>query len=233
MPAGKAGVVAGAVWIERLPHAVNIRSLRQWTKPGTRRLAVDEIKELRETLRFAFSRYRIDCRRLQQTPTERRQTIRKIGTAAQRFAKTPNWSWADKLLFNLDTDRSADTIIRRHLGVAGKDWLLFKKGLRDVVAVSAPPNKYLPTVRQLANIDLNALAPLGGRWRDPGLPGLVATLVPIWKRVTGRTAGLVSVGKDCETKKCLFANWLGEMLGKIGIRPPPVGRVVDIVRAEN
>jgi hypothetical protein len=119
------------------------------------------------------------------------------------------------------------------LGVAGKDWLLFKKGLRDVVAVSAPPNKYLPTVRQLANIDLNALAPLGGRWRDPGLPGLVATLVPIWKRVTGRTAGLVSVGKDCETKKCLFANWLGEMLGKIGIRPPPVGRVVDIVRAEN
>ena len=105
-----------------------------------------------------------------------------------------------------------------------------KRGLVNVVAVSAPPDDCLLGVAELARFDVNVLVPASGRWPDPALANLVAALEPMWCRVTGRTAGLVSKDKDGEAKTCPFAEWLGELI-EVGFCRPPVGRVVDIVRA--
>ena len=71
---------------------------------------------------------------------------------------------------------------------------------------------------------------MGGCFPDPGLANAIANLVPIWKRVTGRTAGPISVDRVGDRKKCPFADWLAEMHGLFGVAHPPVGRVLDIVR---
>ncbi len=87
----------------------------------------------------------------------------------------------------------------------------------------------LPIVKILANIEINVLTPGSGRWPDPALANLIAGLEPIWRRVTGRTAALISKEKGCLTQ-CAYADWLRELLEKIGLPGPPVGLVVEVVR---
>jgi hypothetical protein len=118
-----------------------------------------------------------------------------------------------------------------YLGRRGHNWIQFKKDLRDVYARGAQPDVCITVACDLANLDVNTLAPGPGRWPDPGLAQLVTGLAPVWEKVTGRTAKVVSVDKECSRKACQFADWLGTMHEIMGLSRPPVGRILDIVRA--
>ena len=90
---------------------------------------------------------------------------------------------------------------------------------------------WLPRIEVLAKLDVEALVPIRARWPDPALAPLVVRLTPIWCRVTGRSADLTQDDKAGDTKKCLFAKWLGDLFADMDLQRPPVGRVVDIVRS--
>lgn len=92
---------------------------------------------------------------------------------------------------------------------------------------------WLPRIGILAQLNVEDMVPIRERLPDPGLANLIADLEPIWCRVTGRTAALVSKDKEGGSKQCPFADWLGKLLKKAGLPRPPTGRVVDIVRSKN
>ncbi len=244
-----------------LSHAVNVRSLRRWAKRRTPPppLTVPKLRECRRLLRKLVSIYRIACATPQPTATERRRTLRKIKTAARRFIESPKKLWADKLLDYLAAaDVNTSSILYHEIfshGHSWKDLMAMKRQLRVLFSPSIYPDESLASahavsrasmdrikafcmggvliVRVLADIELNILVPGSGRWPDPALANLVVGLEPIWYRVTGRTAALISKDKEGELKKCPFADWLGDLLESIGWQRPPVWRVVDIVRSKN
>lgn len=240
MPAGKAGVTGGVAWAKRVHFGVNVRSMRRYAKPRTPALTVAELREHRRALRFTFKIYSIDCANQAPTATERRNALTKIKTPARRLADERSWSSADTLLTTLDTaDLDARRLVYRQLTKKGLDPLQFKKTLRNWHILSSFPEDCLPVVDELANLDVEDLVPAAGRFPDPGLAKAVAALVPIWKRVTGRaarptsvgTAALRSAGMERDQKKHPFADWLSEMHALLEVAQPPVGRIVDIVRA--
>jgi hypothetical protein len=116
------------------------------------------------------------------------------------------------------------------LTTKGHEPFHLKRKLRHWTIGSSVDDVTIAATKVLANLDVEALAPVGGRFPDPGLAQLVASLIPVWGKVTRRTAGLISIDKEGEKKKCPFGDWLGEMHDLLGVRRPLVGRVVDIVR---
>ncbi len=181
--------------------------------------------------------------------------LEKIKTAAGNFIKRGNKLWADRLLDYLDeADLDTRSILYREVASHGYNStavIAMKRELADLFCPSIYPDESLPiagavsrasmdrivafvtgafsVVRVLANIEVNVLVPASGRWPDPALANLVAGLEPTWRRVTGRTAALISKEKGCLTQ-CAYADWLGELLEKIGLPGPPVGLVVEVVR---
>jgi hypothetical protein len=131
----------------------------------------------------------------------------------------------------LDTpDLDARKLAYGQLTARGHTPLQLKRTLRHwPTAPRFPESGAVEAASDLANLDIDALAPVGGRFPDPGLAKLVVSLVSNWETVTGRTARLVSVEKGVR-KKCPFADWLAEMHDLLGVPRPPVGRVIDIVR---
>jgi len=231
MPAGKAAVAGGTLLILPLPYGVNIRSMRRHSKPNAQTLSVSELKNYRKALRFAFKIYRIDCARPAPTGTERQKTLGAIKSAARRFADSGKPLWADRLLTALDTpDLDARRLAYRALQAKGYPPIEVKRMLVDVYARHASPDACLLPARALADIEIAELSPTGGRFPDPGLAKLVTALIPVWERVTGRTAGLTSVDEVGDQKTSRFAAWLCEQCSLLEIELPPVGRVVDIVR---
>ena len=231
MPAGKAAVKGGLAWAKPLHLGVSVRSMRRYSKPKTPALLVDGLRECRKALRLTFKIYNIDCAKVAPTATERRKTLNKIKTAARRLRKDKSWLSAGELLTALDTpDRDARTLAYGQLSAKGYLPLQFKKRLRDWPGLSSFPEDCLPALTELAALDVEALVPVGGRFPDPGLANAVARLIPIWKKVTGRTAGPISADFVGDRKKYPFADWLAEMHGLLGVAQPPVGRVLDIVR---
>lgn len=232
MPAGKAAVTGGLAWAKRrtLHFGVSVRSMRRYSKPTTPTLTGDGLKECREALRFIFKIYNIDCANIAPTGTERRKALNKIKITARRLSDDKSWTSAGELLTALDTpDLDARKLVYRQLSAKGHDPLQFKKMLRNWRILSPFADDWLPVLIELATLDVEALVPAGGRFPDPGLATAVANLVPIWKRVTGRTAGPISADRVGDRKKCPFAEWLAEMHGLLGVPQPPVGRVLDIV----
>ena len=230
---GKAAVSCGLAWSTRrsLPFGINIRSMRGYSKSATPKLTVAELRECRQNLRFAFRIYAIDCANSAPTATERRKTLAKIKTAARRLDNDRTWASAGELLTALDTrDLDARKLVYAQLAANGCDPLLFKKTLLNWSIRSPFPSDCSSVVSELSNLHVEALVPARGRFPDPGLAKAVAALVPIWKKVTSRTAGLISQDREGERKKCPFASWLVEMHGLLDVAQPPVGRVVDIVR---
>jgi hypothetical protein len=258
MPAGRPGISGGHAWARPLSHAVSVRSLRRRAKGGTQPLNAQEVREYRRLLRKLVAIYRIACVTPQPTSTERRRTLGKIKTAAERFLKTSRQLWADKLLDHLDSaDVNTRSILNREIishGHKSNALVAMKRELRGLFSPSVYPDEIglapgvvsramkdraesfwiggRSVVQVLANIEIEALVPGSGRWPDPPLANLVAGLEPIWCRVTGRTAALVSDDKELDTTKCPFAEWLGDLLESIGRQRLPVGRVVDIVRSK-
>ena len=231
MPAGKLAAVAGPVWTKRLPYGVNVRAMRSHRPTKTPRPRPDAaaLKKWRQTLRYAFDRYRVDFGRVHPTATELRESLLRIGVAAQRYAMAGDMKWADRLLGYLDGGSNAATLIRREIGISGPDWLGFKRQLRAVYAVHAAPRESIDVARRIAGIDTEKYAPERGPWRDPALFRLVSVLAPLWEEITGRTAAQSTVDRIEESKEFRFAAWLAEMHALIGVPNPPAGRVLDIV----
>lgn len=240
MPAGRAAVTGGVAWVKRralrsdVHFGVNIHSMRRYAKRGVAAVSGSELRlrQIRKDLRWAFRIYRIDCARATPTMTERRKALSRIKKAAELLDLYRNPSAVDDLLTALDTpDFDARKLAYRQLSGKGYKPLQFKNALRHwPKAPRFPESDAFAAARDLADLQIEALAPAGGLFRDPGLANLVLRVVPIWERVTGRTAGPVSVDKEGDKKKCPFADWLAEMHDLLGVPSPRVGRVVVIVR---
>ena len=230
MPAGKLGISGTPEWRSWLPYKINVRSLRCRAKAGALPLTIQEVRQIRSLLRNSIWRYRNSHKTGQPTATERRKTLRKIRTAAARFAATGKRSWANKLLDQIEAaELDVIQILMDQVNRIGQRWSPMKKNLQLTAAVSTiKADACLPGVYALAAMDVGALVPKEGRWRDPALATMVAALEPSWRRITGRTAGLVSVDKGI-AKDCPFAHWLGDMIEAVGGQRPAVSRVADIV----
>lgn len=223
MPAGRAAVTGGVAWVKRralrsdVHFGVNIHSMRRYAKRGVAAVSGSELRQIRKDLRWAFRIYRIDCARATPTMTERRKALSRIKKAAELLDLYRNPSAVDDLLTALDTpDFDARKLAYRQLSGKGYKPLQFKNALRHwPKAPRFPESDAFAAARDLADLQIEALAPAGGLFRDPGLANLVLRVVPIWERVTGRTAGPVS-DKEGDKKKCPFADWLAEMHDLLG-----------------
>jgi hypothetical protein len=253
VPAGRAAVLGGQGFVGPLTYAVSVRSLRRCAKGDAPALTVEELREVRATLRHALCRYRVERATQIPTPTTRRRMLGRIGVAAERLLKAPATAlrggtfvgqrlWANKLLDALQApDLSTRMILDRHLRKRGHDWAQLNRSLKNA-AVSLPPRSsaaetappFLLALHALADIEVDGLAPTGARFPDPPLVPLVATLAPLWCQVTGRTAGPITELSarviSGESKRHPFAGWVAEMIGACGMSPPSPGRVGDIVR---
>ena len=233
MPSGRLSAGAGrGAWTKQLHFGVNLRSLRllRSTRKSPAHLSSASIRRSREILREAFKRAQVDFAREHPTPTELRERLSKVATAARRYAKSGDLKWADMLLGYLDDDRDAAQKIRQKIEISGLEWIGFKKELRDVYARHASSDKSIGVARQIAAIEIGALVPQSGPWPDPALFALVLILAPVWTEITGRTAAPVSADATGDKKVFPFARWLEGMLGLLDLPLPPDGRVLDIVR---
>jgi hypothetical protein len=234
MPAGKIAVSGGVGPLLYLPYGVSINSMRpRYAKQGVNPPDCQEIQHLRRYLRDTFKLYALDCRRSPPTATERRQALRRIKAAAERVVSMPNSATAGHLLTALETpDLDARKLVYRPLTAAGHNPLQFKRRLRHWTIASPADHDVIGSAMVLANLDVEALVPVGGRFPDPSLAHLVTSLIPIWTKITGRTAGLIKADLVGDAKECPFADWLGEMHDLLGAARPPLGRVIDIVRIQ-
>jgi len=261
VPTGRPGISRGHAWALPLPDSVNLESLRRWTRPGKMPLATSELQQCQRFLRDLFNQYRIACATPQPTATEQRRVLRRIRTTAARFLKTLTPESANRLLDCLgEVDMNTKSLLYRHISSAADpkarsalirmnrelmglwsplSWNELPPSTEAIIRVLKPRlevfAKYLPILKSLANIEVNELVPGSGRWPDPPLANLVAGLLPIWQRVTGRPGGFVSRYDkgvvDANQQRCDFAEWLGALLRNDGWAAPPIGGVVDILRA--
>ena len=232
MPAGKIALSGGVGPLSYIPYGVSVRSLRRRARPHVPIPSCQEVQGLRRYLRDTFKIYALDCGTAAPTATERRKTLRGIKNSAALLIAEPNLQNAHALLKALESrDSDALSMAYRALTAGGHEpfWQL-KRRLRHWSMNSPIDPEAVTAACALASIDVEALVPVSGRFSDPGLALLVATLVPTWESVTGRTAGLVSIDKEGDAKKCPFADWLGEMHGFLGIPRPSTWQVADIVR---
>jgi len=243
--AGKIAVRGGVAPQPYVHFGISIRALRRYKMRRTAIPDCTEVKKLRIKLRSAFRRYMIDCATIAPTATERRKALARIKTSAARLASIPNRPNAWVLLDALDTpDLGARHLVYRALRTRAGP---FKRSLRNwriaspadpavESSVEAPATaedpEVMSAIQTLAGLDIEALVPASGRFPKPALAHLVAALVPVWKGVTGRKAsglGTHYIG-GLESKTCLFADWLGELHGLIGLPPPSLWSIVDIVK---
>jgi hypothetical protein len=241
MPAGKLGATAGSVWSRGLDgdvimrsslcYGVSMRSLRPyWSKRKAKEQPdIASTKEWRRRLREAFRRYLRDCGRYHPTATELRKSLNEIATAAARFAASGKRNSADKLLKHLESDRNAETIVRRAIWSHDLDWPGFKTELRNLYATGGLAENSFDVASRIAGIDVVSLVPESGSWRDPALFRLVSVLAPLWEEITGRTAAQSTADRIEDLKEFRFATWLAEMHAVIGVPNPPAGGVLDIV----
>jgi len=243
MPAGKLGAIAGSVWTRRLDgdvimrsslhYGVSVRSLKPYRSARTAKKQPDaaSIKGWRKRLRDAFQLYLVDRGRYHPTATELRKSVSEIVRLARRFMESFTLDVADILLSALESDRNAETSLRRRLEIPGPEWLHFKRDLRGLYAAHRlPAESSAAIVIKIARLDIGKLVPKSGPWRNPALFRLVSVLAPLWKDVTGRSAGPLSDNWGKDGRQFLFADWLEEMHRLIGSEAPPRGQILDSVR---
>ena len=201
MPAGKINLSGGIAPRPYIHFGVNIRSLRRYAKSRVATPSRAEVKWLRRNLRDTFEIYMIDCATIAPTATERRKTLMRIKSSAARLVSMPNSATASDLLKALETqDFDALKLAYRALTATGHKPFQIKRRLRQWTIASSVDLVVIEAAKELTNLDIEALVPVGGRFPDPGLAHLVASLIPIWKTVTDRTAGLDSIDKVGEKK---------------------------------
>jgi hypothetical protein len=233
-------------------YGINVRSMRRLAKPNAPALARNELRTLRCKLREAVKFYQVAHAEPLPTPTDRRTQLTNVKSAAVQLSKNPGSEvWAKRLAKYIRavlTDRGAETLLTKALARGtrerfGKLTALLGE-LDAIVRLAGVPDSavarserfardWLPRIGVLAQLNVEDMVPIRELLPDPGLAKLVADLEPMWCRVTGRTAALVSKDKEGGSKQCPFADWLGKLLKKAGLPRPPTGRVVDIVRSKN
>jgi hypothetical protein len=83
---------------------------------------------------------------------------------------------------------------------------------------------WLPWIDALAELDVAAVVPAKGtRWPDPALPHLVDSLMPVWTRVTGKSAlstKKIGSGKR-KTDRHEFGYWVVQtIIRRAGVQRP-------------
>lgn len=231
MPAGKLALRGGVGFRPHVPDGISIRSLQRYAKPRAKITDPREVEKLENDLCFAFRRYITYRAAIAPTATERRKMLTRIKTSATRLVSARNRPNAWGLLDALDApDHGTRDLVYR---VLRTNPLLFKQRLRHWASASAGDPLAMAvtieTANRLAGLDIEGLVPESGRFPDPALASLVKSLIPVWKKVTGRSA-LPTKADDTDAKKSLFADWLGETHGLMGIAAPSLWSVTDIVR---
>jgi hypothetical protein len=230
MPAGKIAVSGGVGYWQYLPYGVSIRSMLRYAKPRVKPLDCQEIQDRRRYLRDTFKTYIFDCSNAAPTATERRRSLVRIKNSAALLLSIPSTQNHYAFLSALETrDSDALSMAYRALTAECHSPQRLKRRLRHWTVNSPRDESIISAARALASLDVEALVPVSGRFQDPGLAHLVAALIPIWKSVTGRTAGLVQANARGH-KKCPFADWLGEMHELMGLAAPSLWSVVAIVK---
>jgi hypothetical protein len=239
--AGKIAISGGVGLRPYVPCGVSIRSLRRYAKPRVAIPSCQEAKRLRENLRSIFKTYALDCANPAPTATERRKTLGRVKNSAAHLIAAPSRRNAYALLDALETrDYHALGMAYRALTANGHEPQWLKRRLRHWGDIIVPVDSQAITAAAcaLASLNVEALVPMSVKGQfsgfpDPALAHLVAALVPVWERVTGRTVGLFSSYKDGrEEKRSLFADWLCEMHALMGLAPPSLWSGIDIVRRD-
>jgi len=245
MPLGKLGTMGACAFVDPWMHyGINIRSLRRRAKRGVQPLTRPELCKYRKTLRQVVGIYRI-AKNQHPTATKRKDILSKIKKRAQKFIESRKILWLDKLLdcfvINQSIDSDTLALVLRQLPNGIKSLHEIRKGRNALYSTFERQDAHLQAFLQkhvtilcvLAEIDIASLVPGSGKWSDPALANLVLVLEPIWCRVAGRTAELISSDATCDKKHSPFADWLEDIFQKMGLPSPPVGSVVDIVRDKN
>jgi hypothetical protein len=89
-----------------------------------------------------------------------------------------------------------------------------------------------PGVRALAALNVDELAPVGGKWRNPAEANLILALIPLWRRVTARTPGLTGLRRESDEKQCRYAEWLAHILASVELPAPSTSRIVAVVKSQ-
>jgi hypothetical protein len=237
MPAGKIAVSGGAAPRPYVHYGISISSIEPYAKkPCATPIDCQEIERLRRYLRRTFEIYMIECAAGSPTATERRKTLDGIKGSAALLIERQNLPSAYALLAAMGSnDHDALRMAYSALRAKGHNPYQIKRRLPLWTHLSLVDRAgILSAAQALAGLDIRALVPVAGRFAGPGLAHLVAALVPVWERVTGRrAAGLgTSYTGGLETKNCLFANWLGELHVLMRLPSPSLWRVVDLIRRE-
>jgi hypothetical protein len=193
-------------------------------------------------LREAAGFYQLDHAAQSPTPTERRKHLTAVKIAAARLsAKRESGKWAKRLasaIRAVATDRGAETLLVKALAEGtgerlGKLPALLGE-LDALAAFAGVPEgamsraarfeaDWLPRIRVLAVLKVEALAPTASGWPDPALPPLVLRLAPLWKRVTGYSLVAMSNGEQHR-----FGEWVRGVVQCAGLPSPPVWSVWDV-----
>ena len=155
------------------------RSARQ---PST----VEEIRHLRSKVRDAFKFY-LAQKAESVTGPELRKRMKVIGTAARRLAAAPdNRKWAvrlDRHLFETRTEPKSRFLRKAVFDIASPEGVL---ALERTLSDDQSAYEHIETLRSLAKLETQSIAVT--HYSDPALPGLLAVIIPIWERLTGRLA---------------------------------------------
>jgi hypothetical protein len=186
MPAGKIAVSGGVGPLSYVPYGVSVRSLRRYARPRAGPPSCQEVQTLRRYLRDTFKIYTLDCATLAPTATERGKALGRIKNSAALLIARPNLPNAYALLAALETrDYDALNFAYSALTRKGHDPQRVKKKLRHAFLSGgdrAGDRKAIAAAaKELATLDVEVLVPVSGRFPDPALAHLVASLIPIWK----------------------------------------------------
>lgn len=225
MPSGKLSNKAAVGSFSPGPYIDSALKQRKRNQPP---LSSAEVAELNQCLNASLARYCLHLQTGQDTPTERRRALMKLQLAARTFLERPIDVGEREKLANalLNLSRSTYDFLYREARAAGRkvghdvDLVQLKKALADDEELS---RLNLLAISFLEGVDIDELVPVRTKFRDPALVQLVADLVPIWKKATGRSECRISV-QSSSTKSHPFAKWLMLLLKGLAY-PTPYQRI--------
>ena len=183
MPKGKIRASGGA-GKGRLNHCASLSRMRRHGQSAQQPSTIEEVRRLRSEVRDAFKFY-LAQNAESVTGPELRQRMQVIGTAARRLAAAPdNRKWAARLdqhLFESRTKPKSRVLRKAVYDVASSTSV---QALERTLHDDQPAHEHVETLLNLAKLENQSIAVT--RYRDPALPGLLAVIIPIWERITGR-----------------------------------------------
>lgn len=253
MPGGKIPSELGGIgFVSRKPLSPFVWKMRRLAKRGFSPPNRTRLNQLSGELRAAFREYQIR-RNGAVTATARKKVVKGIESKAQKVLRDPN-----RLAWRLELARSLSCTLDRQFWTQAPGrtrrvkidrQLRIKLSYSLLKAVRTCSTEHselhlleneLEGGRALTDAALNSisiLTDIGEKvrltrspWPDPELFRLIQAIAPIWTEITGRSLKLVSVDAECSRKRSPFATAVRASFRYIGLQPPPLGRINDIVR---